>query len=57
MSINKQPRKHTEAAADTDKWDQAIADARARIAELRHAIKVFEERKLAGDPWPDDTSE
>jgi hypothetical protein len=40
-------------------WDEAILDARQKVvqgklylARLKSAIKVFEKRKAAGDPWP-----
>lgn len=33
-------------------WDQMIEDARERIKELRYSIKVFTERKNAGDSCP-----
>ena len=41
------------------KWDEAISDARRKIADgkffvarLRSAIKTFEKKKAAGEPWP-----
>jgi len=37
-----------------NKWDEAIADAKKKIASLRMTISVFELRKAAGDPWPGD---
>jgi len=32
-------------------WDQAIADARQRIADLKYSIRVFEKRRDRGDRW------
>jgi hypothetical protein len=40
---------------DNDKkgsWDWAIEQARERIRNMQAAIRVFEERKEAGDVWP-----
>jgi hypothetical protein len=37
----------------TNKWDEAIADAKKKIARLRYSISVYEIRKAAGDPWPE----
>ena len=37
-----------------NKWDEAIADAKMRIASLKKSIAVFEVRKAAGDHWPGD---
>ncbi len=33
------------------KWDEAIADAKKKIAGL-HVYSVYEIRKAAGDKWP-----
>ncbi len=40
-------------------WDKAIADGRTKLVEakvclsrLRIAIRMFEQRKAAGEPWP-----
>jgi len=33
-------------------WDAMIRDARKKIEDLNYAIKVFETRKEAGEPWP-----
>jgi hypothetical protein len=33
-------------------WDGAIADFKGRIKELRQAIRVFQEQKRRGEPWP-----
>jgi hypothetical protein len=49
-TIVKQIRK---TAADIDiGWDAMIRDAKKRIEDLNFAIKVFERRKEAGEPWP-----
>lgn len=46
-------KKQMKYSADSQSgWDIAIADAKRRIAELRASIKVFSERKKAGDQWP-----
>jgi hypothetical protein len=39
--------------SSTAQWDQAIADAKRRIADLRFTIKVFEARKRKGERWKD----
>jgi len=33
-------------------WDAAIQDAQKRIAKLRRAIAVCEEKRANGEPWP-----
>lgn len=33
-------------------WDDAIAHAKSRIQELKRSLKVFEENKERGEPWP-----
>lgn len=33
-------------------WDWAIEQTRERIKRLQAAIRVFEDRKEAGDTWP-----
>jgi hypothetical protein len=33
-------------------WDQSIADAKQRIRDLEFSIRVFRERKRAGEKWP-----
>jgi hypothetical protein len=38
-------------------WDEAITDARLKIAALRKTIQVYEIRRDAGDPWPGGQSE
>ncbi len=39
-----------------NKWDRAIQDAKRNIARLESAIKTYEERKAAGEPWPGDVA-
>lgn len=36
----------------TGSWDWAIEQTRERIKRLQAAIRVFEDRKEAGDAWP-----
>jgi len=36
------------------KWDEAIDDAKKKIAALKMSISVFEVRKAAGESWPND---
>src|SRR5271155_1020606 len=33
-------------------WERAIVQTKAKIARLQAAVRVFEERKAAGEPWP-----
>jgi hypothetical protein len=33
-------------------WDEAIKDARLKIAALRNTIEIYQARRDAGDPWP-----
>lgn len=33
-------------------WDAAIRKAQRKIADLRQSIRVFEESKRNGEPWP-----
>jgi hypothetical protein len=51
MSIRKQVKSKA-ANEKRNGWDQAIADAKAKIKSLRDSIRVFEARKRIGDPWP-----
>jgi hypothetical protein len=37
-----------------NKWDEAIDDAKKKIAGLKMSISIFELRKAAGEPWPGD---
>ncbi len=50
MSITSQDNRRS--SAQQNKWDEAIADAEARIRKLRNTIRVFKARKDAGDAWP-----
>jgi hypothetical protein len=34
-----------------NKWDEAIAEAKRRIADLKFSIRVFEDRKERGESW------
>ena len=34
-------------------WDDAIRKARGKIERLKRAIRVFEENKRRGEPWPE----
>jgi hypothetical protein len=36
---------------DVSPWDEAIAEARQRIADLKFSIRDFEERKARGEQW------
>jgi hypothetical protein len=45
------------------KWDKAICDAKAELAKterrasrLRNALRIFQENKLKGVPWPTESS-
>ena len=38
------------------KWDEAIGDAEEKIRKLRWTIRVYKERKIAGEPWPGSTA-
>jgi hypothetical protein len=33
-------------------WDAALAEARQRIEDLQFSVKVFEQKKAAGEPYP-----
>jgi hypothetical protein len=37
-------------------WNQAISEAKAKIKALRYTIKVYEERRDAGETWPGEVS-
>jgi len=39
-------------AGQKNKWDEAIADAKKKIAGLRKSIAVFESRRATGQKWP-----
>jgi hypothetical protein len=34
------------------KWDEAIADARKKIAGLKSSIAFFRRQRKVGEPWP-----
>ncbi len=40
------------AAMVCSNWESAIKDAKRRINELKFSIRVFEEKKKRGGPWP-----
>ena len=37
-------------------WDRAIADAKMRIKKLEFSIRVFRQRKKAGEEWTPDSA-
>lgn len=37
------------------KWDEAIAEAKRRIAEFKRSIKTFESLRDSGMPFPEPT--
>jgi hypothetical protein len=48
MSISCQSKKKP-----LTKWDEAIADAKKKIRNLRYTIEVYRRMKRDGEPWPD----
>lgn len=38
------------------KWDEAITDAKLKVASLRKTIEVYQVRRDAGDPWPGESA-
>ena len=40
------------SAENLASWDDAIKKAKGKIARLRTAVRVFEEHKKHGEPWP-----
>lgn len=34
------------------KWDEAIADAKRKITDLRFTVKTYTRMKESGEPWP-----
>jgi hypothetical protein len=38
--------------SETCMWNQAITEAKMRIKQLRYTIKVYQELRDAGEPWP-----
>jgi hypothetical protein len=49
MSITKVKKKMKKYPT---KWDEAIADAKRKIADLKSSIAYFRQRRKAGDQWP-----
>jgi hypothetical protein len=43
--VNKSPRN------GLSKWDEAIQDASEKIKRLKFSIKIFEQKKMAGEKW------
>ena len=43
--VNKPPKN------SSSKWDEAIQDASEKIKRLKFSIKVFEQKKMAGEEW------
>lgn len=37
-------------------WDEAIKDAKEQIDRLQTAVRVFEKKRDAGEPWPGETA-
>ena len=35
-------------------WEDAIVHTKSRIKELRRSLKIFEENRKRGEPWPVD---
>lgn len=33
-------------------WDDVISDIKGRINDLQFSLKIFQQRKAAGEPWP-----
>lgn len=33
-------------------WEDAVAHTKVRIRELRHSLRVFQERARRGESWP-----
>lgn len=38
------------------KWDEAIAEAKRRISELKRSIRAFEHFKVSGTPFPGESA-
>jgi len=51
MSVKK-ARGKSENSKRNSGWDEAIRDAKRKIKGLESTIRVFRERKRAGEPWP-----
>ena len=52
MPIQKKQAKNGRQEKHLSGWDQVILEARRRIRNLRFTIKVYQERKARGEPWP-----
>lgn len=60
--VDNMSKKSQQECQGTDpKWDAAIndarhelADAERRVSRLRSAVRIFEENKVNGVPWPTD---
>jgi len=51
--MNKKCKQQNDKNNDkTESWDWAIEQAREKIKRFQAAIRVFEDRKEAGDAWP-----
>jgi methionyl-tRNA formyltransferase len=33
-------------------WEDALTHAKGRIKELKQAVRIFEQKIKAGEPWP-----
>jgi hypothetical protein len=51
MSIRSQVKSAAKDRRKESAWDDAIRDAQERIKKLRYTIRVYRERKKAGEPW------
>ncbi len=40
--------------AKASKWDDAIADAQAKLSGLHKAIRYYRQMKKMGEPWPNE---
>lgn len=52
MQNNKSILGQKKSVEIVNSWESATAQTLVRIESLRTAIKVFEERKRVGEPWP-----
>jgi hypothetical protein len=57
MSKSSQEKNCTRSNIVVQSWDAAIADAKERIKRLKLSVKVFEQHRRAGEPWPGSESE
>ena len=51
MSKDCREKKHLREKNILD-WGRAIADAKERIKRLEFSIRIFRQRKKAGEKWP-----